>query len=106
MGCDYYKNTNIIVEYKSQNNETKRRIFTIDQECGYIYDGSYDSDFERMADYLVKLDNNYKDKDLYKDGKWLCLEDRISIYTRYIKEIENMKELIRVYKNICHIERW
>jgi hypothetical protein len=111
MGCDFYTYYKVCIECKDKT--VKEHILEDTRERRYFYEfvEEWDEDFEteweytkrRNADYDEQIDrvlaDNYKTKELYKDGKWLCLAHAIEKYKEIFKDLEIAEEtVVRVWK--------
>ncbi len=105
MGFDYYRGTFITFVYKDSQGEEKTHTLQINKE-GCYYD-DFDRDFMTVEEYfnkLLKL-NLYSTKDIYSNGSWRCVMDRVDMYKNYMTKIEDMAELVRIYKSVDFWER-
>jgi hypothetical protein len=109
MGCDYYTYYRIRVELTDKS--TKQYVLEDTRERHYWTEFvERDEDFESDEDYHRKSQEccdrqiegelaRYTTKNLYKDGKWLCVESSIKKYRdilAYLKVSE--KDIVRIWK--------
>lgn len=96
----------MVLYYDLSVNELKQTHIEYSRTGGYIFGGEYDSDFETLSDYLGRLSNESAKVELYSDGKWFCLVDKINQYMNLINTyIPGDKNLVRVYKTNGYLER-
>lgn len=106
MGCDYYKFTFVIFIYKDKDGKEEKYVYELDRVGGYIYGNEYDTDFQTLDDYLDLLNKKQEILYIYKNNKWLCLEQNINLYNKIIEtEIDNFSELITIYKKYEALSR-
>jgi hypothetical protein len=80
MGCDYYQELYLKISTKSG----ECKYITLQKNPQYLMGGEYDSDFMTFIDYLESL-HVKKPVVLYKEDKWLCLEDAANGYTQMMR---------------------
>jgi FMN phosphatase YigB (HAD superfamily) len=112
MGCDFYTYYVVRVEYKDgDKTEVKSQEIESTRERHYFWEiDDRDEDFEEYNDYYIRrgqererqIENEisqYPRKDIYKDGKWLCVESSKEKYISICKKMEiNEKDIISIWK--------
>ena len=112
MGCDFYTYYVIRIEYKKDDKiEVKSQEIEKTRESHYFWEtNGRDEDFEELNDYYERrrserkrqVDNelsNYPRKDIYKNGKWLCIESSKENYIKICNELEiNENDVISIWK--------
>lgn len=105
MGCDYYIIQYLIIKYIDNDNNENEELIELIRRRGYF--SNFDSDFRES--YVESLFNDLKkshvDKDIYLNGRWYCLENKIPEYEVFVKQITNLNKLIHIYKTYDFIER-
>jgi hypothetical protein len=111
MGCDFYTYYKVCIECK--DGSVKEYILEDTRERRYFYEitQEWDEDFEtewefakrRNAELDEQIDrvlaDNYKTKELYKDGKWLCLHQAVEKYKKIFTDLEVGEDtVVRVWK--------
>jgi hypothetical protein len=114
MGCDYYVETRLTIEYKdkSTDNWSRKKYVRLNQERRWWTTScpKYDSDdpkevrdaaeAEFQALTLLELDNYHKKMLIYEDGKWITdNQENIKLYVAKIGP-ENMPEIYKIEKEI------
>lgn len=112
MGCDFYTYYVVRVEYKKGDEikvESEEIVGTRERHYFWEIDGR-DEDFEELNDYYERrhrererqLDDElsqYPRKDIYKNGKWLCVVSSKEKYISICKKMEiNEKDIISIWK--------
>jgi|LakMenEpi03Aug12_release.lakeMendotaPanAssembly.Ray.scaffolds.fasta_scaffold416292_2 hypothetical protein len=107
MGCDYYTQTELVVEYVDENGFIYKTISNINQEKGYVFnipDANSDDDEETMYNKYDKyieiiINRNKYIKILYENDEWInplyenkYKNELLILYPRIYK-------LVKVYKN-------
>jgi hypothetical protein len=113
MGCDYYIQKELVIEYQAKNG----KIYTIYTnrtiEKGYIFsypnedsDDDKDTSYTKYRDELEKkITENTYDKILFENGRWIE-ESYKKKYENYLNETcNNISKLLKVYKKITAWER-
>ena len=107
MGCDYYTQSELVIEYMDKNG-TKNKITTNKHvERGYILsitNSDSDDDFETQNikyenELKIRIDRNTYKKILYENNFWISssYEKRYSPDLKFL--CPNMKQLVKIYKN-------
>ncbi len=112
MGCDYYSQSKLIIEYRDEHNVIhKTTLYISDLEKHYMGSYDYDSDDDyatKSAKYELALEKairelNYE-KILYADDTWV----KTSYKTNYEKMCLRMVKqgtMIKLYKKYSAWER-
>lgn len=106
MGCDYYVQSELVIEYINKNNTKSITKTNRDVKKCWIYDNNSNSDDDintQDTKYLQSIknaieENTYK-KIIYQDEKWVSY----SYEKKYKKELTylcpNMLKIIKIYKD-------
>jgi hypothetical protein len=107
MGCDYYIQTELVIEYIDDKGAMSKTITNRVQEKCYVYyvpDEDSDDDQEtqdkKFQDELQRkiIENTYK-KTLYENDAWI----KSSYEKRYVKDLNmicpGMVKLVKIYKD-------
>jgi hypothetical protein len=98
MGCDFYTYYVVRIEYKKGDEikvESEDIQDTVERHYFWALDGR-DEDFEELNDYYERchlerqrqVDSelaHYPKKDIFKNGKWLCIESSKEKYLNICK---------------------
>jgi len=97
MGCDYYTEKSIIINYISSKGETCRIITNTKRERGFInkYEPNTDKFNKKMNKYTTK--NTYK-KMIYENNTWLQDTYQEKYETKFRKWFPHIKDFIQIYK--------
>lgn len=113
MGCDYYIQTELVIQYK----ESSSRINTIYTnrcvEKGYIFtykDEDSDDDEETAhkkykAEIQKRIKENTFDKLLFQNEKWVKESYEKKYKNHLIKSYSQIAKIIKVYKKTIAWER-
>jgi hypothetical protein len=110
MGCDFYTYYKVCIECKDK--EVTEHILEDTRERHYWYEDfpEMDSDFEEADDYRKRYSKcidrqiegmltKYSKKDLYRDGKWLCVPAAVEKYQNILTELKIVEsEVVHVWK--------
>lgn len=107
MGCDFYTYYVVRIEYKDgDKTEVKSQEIESTRERHYFWEiDGRDEDFEELNDYYKRYSSQrerqienelsqYPRKDIYKDGKWLCIESSKEKYIKYCNGMEIPEEAV------------
>jgi len=112
MGCDFYTYYVVRIEYK-KGDEVKVKSEEIEdtRERHYFWEiDGRDEDFEELNDYYERCDlqrrrqvsdalRDYPKKEIFKNGKWLCLESSKEKYINMCKKYGiTEKDLVAISK--------
>lgn len=106
MGCDYYTQTELVIEYVDINGELCTISKNTKIKKGYFYvSPDYDSDDEPDYDDEKKykteiqkiIEKNTFIKVLYVKGGWIKMTYAAK-YINVVKNIDNMSYIVKVYK--------
>ena len=111
MGCDFYTYYVVRIEYKKcDKTEVKSVMIQNTRQRHYFWEmNARDEDFEELDDYYERwhiekqrqVDNElsqYSRKDIYRDGKWLCIERAREKYINMYKLEIDEKDVICIWK--------
>jgi hypothetical protein len=112
MGCDFYTYYVVRIEYKKGDEiEVESEKIEDTRERHYFWEiEGRDPDFEELNDYYERrhrerekqIDNelsHYPKKDIYKNGKWLCIESSKGKYIKICKNLDIAeKDVIGIWK--------
>jgi hypothetical protein len=106
MGCDYYIQTELVIEYINKNGIREKTTTDRFMKQGYIFvsDEDSDDDFETVNEkYIIELNkqisNNTNIKILFENNSWVKHSYEKKHYKNIISICPNLKTLIKVYKN-------
>jgi hypothetical protein len=112
MGCDFYTYYVVRIEYK-KGDEVKVESKEIEdtRERHYFWEiGGRDEDFEELNDYYDRCElqhrrqveealRNLPKKEIFKDGKWLCIESSKEKYMNLCRKYGiNEKDIVSIWK--------
>lgn len=113
MGCDFYTYYVVRIEYKKSDKTEiilKELSDTRERHDFWETQRYWSEDFEELNDYYARCKqerqrqidkelSNYPRKDLYKDGKWLCIASSKEKYLKICKENEIEEvDIIAIWK--------
>jgi hypothetical protein len=113
MGCDYYIQTELVIEYV----DIVGRISLIRTNCsldkGYIYQSpDYDSDDDQetcykkyQAEIERKIKENTYDKILFENDAWINESYRKKYEEQLKREFKEIRKFKKIYKKITAWER-
>jgi hypothetical protein len=113
MGCDYYIQKELVIEYQAKNGKFNTIYTNRIIQKGFIFsypDEDSDDDFttadtKYKAELERKIRENTYDKILFKNGKWIE-ESYIKKYENSINETcKDILQLLKVYKKHTAWER-
>lgn len=104
MVCDYYRIQYIIIKYINKDNQQCTEIIELSMKKGY-FSSDFDRDFQTYDSYFNGLKQIFSNKNIYFEGKWLCLEERIDEYKYFIKRFANLSNLVHIYKSYDFVLR-
>lgn len=110
MGCDFYTYYKVCIECTDKS--VKEYILEDTRERHYFYEGvlERDEDFEEEEEYQTRCQKCYDDqientltkyskKDLYVDGKWLCVASAIEKYQKILTGLKiSESTVVHVWK--------
>lgn len=113
MGCDYYVQNELVIEYESKDGK-RNTIFTDRTiEKGYIFKASdYDSDDDQdttynkyKAEIQRRIKDNTYNKMLFENGQWLN-ESYKKNYEEYLhRTYKEIVKIIKIYRKNTAWER-
>jgi hypothetical protein len=106
MGCDYYIQTELVIEYKDNTGRINTIYTNRKLEKGYIYfyenqdsDDDDETDHEKYKAELERLiKNNTYNKILFENGKWVKESYKGKYETYLRKTFKDIHEFLKVYK--------
>jgi hypothetical protein len=112
MGCDFYTYYEVCIEYKKDDKtKVKTQILEDTRDRHYFWEiKERDEDFEELNDYYERCHlerkrqiddelSRYEKKEIYKDGKWLCIESSREKYINMYKKMGILDEnIISIWK--------
>jgi hypothetical protein len=112
MGCDYFSQSKLIIEYRDEQDVCHTKtIYTSDLEKHYMGSYDYDSDDDyatKSTKYDLALEqaireHNYE-KILYMDEEWLKTSYKTN-YENMCSHMVKMGTMIKLYKKYSAWER-
>lgn len=106
MGCDYYVQTELAIEFKDKDGKINFIYTNRELQKGYIHQSSdYDSDddFETMnkkysAEIERKIKDNTYNKILFENGEWIKESYKTKYHDYLLNLFTNIHQFIKVYK--------
>lgn len=106
MGCDYYIQKELVIEYRTKNNSINTIYTNRKLEKGYILyypnqlpDDDDDTDHNK---YKAELDRQIEKKTynkiLFENGKWVRRKYKIKYEAYLMKTFGEISEILKVYK--------
>ena len=111
MGCDYYEDLHLNLEYKNENMQINRKSKILSSTPHWLIsqvdsdsEGNYDRQMEKE---MMAIERRYGKKIIYEDGKWLISsKSKIEEYEKFIQEyLPKDGQILCLYKVVSCYER-
>lgn len=113
MGCDYYIQNILVIEYQAKNGRINTIYTNRNIEKGYLFRSpDYDTDDdEETSDkkYQAELERiikkNEYDKMLFENGEWVKKSYKMNYETNLMETYKEIVKFVKVYKKYSAWER-
>jgi hypothetical protein len=106
MGCDYYIQNVLVIDYQDKNGRIHTIYTNKSVEKGYLLNSyDYDSDDDEETSYkkyeaelerIIK--KNQYDKMLFENGEWVKKSYKMNYEARLMETYKDIVKIVKVYK--------